>query len=65
MNAHTNNREVFKPASKFIPGTSLLTNVERWEIVGKRVYVTYTDGTVFHSEETPSSLRNGTFAVPA
>lgn len=52
-------RQIFKPASKFIPGTNLnlYTQVERWEVVGRRVYVTFQDGLVMRSEETPTSLR--------
>jgi hypothetical protein len=59
------NREVYYPASKFIPGTGIETNVERWEISGRRVYVVYKDGRVMHSEYTPSEVREGGFAVRA
>lgn len=55
--------KVWKPASAFIPGTSLRAQVERWEVVGGRVFVTFTDGLRVRSEETPASLRK--IAVPA
>lgn len=56
-------REIFKPASIFIPGTNIYSNIERWEIVGRRVYVVFNDGLVMHSDYTPSEIRGGTFAV--
>lgn len=53
--SHMTTREIYIPASKFILG--LPTTIVRWEIVGKRVYVEFTDGFSMHSEETPGSLR--------
>lgn len=55
-------RRIFVPVSCFIPGTNLYTQVERWEVVGRRVYVTFRDGMAMHSEETLSTLEKGGFA---
>ena len=58
MTKQQDSRQIYKPTKSYSlslpPGCSC---VERWEIVGKRVYVEYTDGLVAHSELTQSELR--------
>ncbi len=49
--------KIYVPAAKFIPGTNLYTTIEQWEVVDRKVYVTFTDGFVTHSEETAKTLR--------
>jgi len=65
MTIRTTVREIFVPSYTYCLGTSVRTNVSRWEIIGRRVYVEYTDGRVLHSEYTPTEIRTGGFAIPA
>jgi hypothetical protein len=58
-------REIYVPSYTYVLGTGIRSNVARWEIVGRRVYVEYTDGLVAHSEHTPGEIRTGGFAIQA
>lgn len=53
----------YYPGSAFIPGGSVRTNVERWEVRGRRVVVQHTDGTRWHSERTPGDLAADTSLI--
>lgn len=56
-------RITYRPRGKFIPGTSIYTIVEKWEVVGRRVYVTFRDGSVMQSVRTPAELASATDVV--